>query len=59
MANACIGWRTDHRSSTEGPPDYPSGLALSLVVLFVVPVILAPGTCAGSGRSCQRSLLLD
>jgi len=43
MANACIGRRTDPRSSPEGPPDYPSGLALSLVVLFVVPVILTPG----------------
>ena len=43
MSNACIGWRTDPRSSPEGSPDHPSGLALSLVVLFVVPVILALG----------------
>jgi len=28
---------------SKGFHDYPSGLALSLVVLFVVPVILAPG----------------
>jgi len=43
MSNTRIGLRTDPRSSPEGPPDHTSGLALSLVVLFVVPVILEPG----------------
>ncbi len=43
MSNACIGWRTDPRPSSECPPDHSSDLVLSLVVLFVVPVILAPG----------------
>ena len=43
MSSARIGWRTDPRSSPQGPPDLPSGLALSLIVLFVVPVILALG----------------